>query len=867
MKKITNILLLCFCITGVGAQPGLLDPNFVTTSSGDGTGINNQIWTSVTQADQKIIVGGQLTAVNGFSNIGIARLNANGSIDGSFSSGTGFDGIVYSVALQTDGKIIAGGTFTVYNGTTVNRIVRLNTDGSLDGTFTMGTGFNGEVRKVYVQTDGRILVVGNFTTYNGQTRRRLVRLNSNGTLHAGLNVGAGITGGNVFDVTVQSDDKIIVGGAFTNYDGTAVNRIMRINSDGSLDGTFNTGTGPDAVVRAITLQADGKVLIGGNFTNFNGSAAARMLRVNANGSTDGSFGFGGSGFSSNVWAIALQSDGKSVVGGEFANFNGVTAVRRIARLNTDGTRDAAFTNGNAFSSTVRSIHIQPNGRVIAVGNFTTYASASAFRIARLYGACETAIIDTQPAVTVAPVGGTANFTVVSENGTGYQWQVNSGSGFTNLSNGGHYSGVTTPTLVISNVAANLDANVYRCVVNACTPTNTAGGRYLFIGPQGSTYLNGSSCGATNLLLTNTIQTTGPSNATNYEWQFINHNIGYNQTVLKGSSSKTMMLTNVPGLTYGNSYAVRTRAFVNGVWTNYGPHCMITLAPAQSLTKVRNDYCGATVNFGDVIYADAINNATNFEWRFTDGVFNTTKLKGNGNPSFTLSNIPGLQYGVTYDVDVRYLLNGVWSSYGSVCQLSLSNGPAETRLTTQYCGATGLTTTSTIQAMSVPNATNYEYEFVNTGLSFNTTVLKGNGNASFNLASVTGLVDNEMYEVRVRAYVNGVWGSFGIMCTITMGSSGREAEFASENNVLDNQIALTIFPNPVTDFANLRIENLNGEEAQIIVLDMEGRLIEAIQWNGGNGDIAMTNFGSLSAGMYFIRVSTPMQSQTIRFVKQ
>ena len=205
-----------------------------------------------------------------------------GEIDPSFLTGVpaGADGTVNTTALQPDGKILIGGQFTTYNGTTVNRIARLNTDGILDTTFTTGTGADNSVNTITIQPDGKILVGGWFTTYNGTTVNGIARLNTDGTLDTTFTAGTGIDNyTSVYTVAIQSDGKILIGGNFTTYNGTTVNYITRLNTDGTLDTTF-TSTGTNSDVNTITFQPDGnKAIIGGSFTNYNGSSAAYLARI------------------------------------------------------------------------------------------------------------------------------------------------------------------------------------------------------------------------------------------------------------------------------------------------------------------------------------------------------------------------------------------------------------------------------------------------------------------------------------------------------------------------------------------------------------------------------------------------------------
>ncbi|MBI4646393.1 MAG: delta-60 repeat domain-containing protein [Bacteroidia bacterium] len=171
----------------------------------------------------------------------IVLLNVNpfaqsGSIDLSFNPGTGTTSTIFTTAIQSDGKIIIGGAFTSYNGTAINRIARLNTDGTLDGTYNPGTGASSTVRTTSIQSDGKIIIGGDFASYNGTAINYIARLNADGTLDGTFNPGTGADN-DVYTTAIQSDGKIIIGGNFTSYNGTARNYIARLNTDGTLDGT------------------------------------------------------------------------------------------------------------------------------------------------------------------------------------------------------------------------------------------------------------------------------------------------------------------------------------------------------------------------------------------------------------------------------------------------------------------------------------------------------------------------------------------------------------------------------------------------------------------------------------------------------
>jgi len=368
---------------------GTRDTTFITNT---GTGFDSNIESLAVQSDGKIVCGGYFTTFNGTTVNRIVRLNSDGTRDTTFTTntGTGFSSNVESLAVQSDGKIICGGSFTAFNNTTVNRIVRLNSDGTRDTSFTTNTGtaFNSTVESIAIQSDGKLVIGGGFTTFNGTTVNRIVRLNSDGTRDTTFttNIGTGFSS-NVSALAVQSDGKLVIGGGFATFNGTTVNRIVRLNSDGTRDTAFttNTGTAFGSNVESLAVQSDGKIICGGSFTAFNNTTVNRIVRLNSDGTRDTSFTTNtGTGFNSTVNSLAVQSDGKIVCGGFFSTFNG-TEVNFIARLNSDGTRDTTFTtnNGTGFNSTVTSIAIQSDGKIVCGGGFTTFNSVTVNFIARL----------------------------------------------------------------------------------------------------------------------------------------------------------------------------------------------------------------------------------------------------------------------------------------------------------------------------------------------------------------------------------------------------------------------------------------------------------------------------------------------------
>lgn len=383
---------------------GSLDSNFELDAGG-------RTLASVTQADGKIVIAGTFTSVGGFTHNYVARLNADGSVDNTYNPD--FNGRVYTLALQPDGKVLVGGAFTTIGGEKRERIARLNTSGTIDSEFYPAV--DGQVGSIVLQPDGKILVGGSFNTVTpagatrAQTRANLLRLNTNGTLDAAFDPEPNAS---VAVIALQSDGKILIGGLFTTLqpggaptvaaDGTTTfstaaitprNNLARLNADGTLDTTFNPQ--PDGQVSAIVVQSDGKVIVGGAFTRLNPAGAPSVTVTNSDGTTTtttvsnrsrlarlSSTGLVDTDFDPNpngvVLALALQSDGKLLVGGSFTTFQPAgdatwTLRKYAARLNTDGKVDATYNLdiSELGGNRVDSLRIQADGRVLIGGAFTS----------------------------------------------------------------------------------------------------------------------------------------------------------------------------------------------------------------------------------------------------------------------------------------------------------------------------------------------------------------------------------------------------------------------------------------------------------------------------------------------------------------
>ena len=345
---------------------------------------NSDVNAIAVQADGKILAGGTFVSIGGQLRNRIARLDpTTGLADDSWdpnATGPG-DPAVVSIVVQADGKILVGGFFLGIGGQFRNSIARLDpTTGSADSFDPQAgdpLGFP-TVQAIAVQADGKILVSGVFTFIGGQPRSGFARLHATTGLPDSFDPNPNDL---VRSIAVQADGKILAGGLFTSIGGQTRNRIARLDATTGLADSFDPNA--NDVVRSIAVQADGKILAGGLFTTLspNGGGAVtrnRIARLETDGRLDQTLNLNTVG--DYVTATAVQADGKILIGGSFNTVLGVTR-NNIARLNTDGTLDIAFNPNADFA--VHSIAVQADGKILAGGFFFSIGGQPRNHIARL----------------------------------------------------------------------------------------------------------------------------------------------------------------------------------------------------------------------------------------------------------------------------------------------------------------------------------------------------------------------------------------------------------------------------------------------------------------------------------------------------
>jgi uncharacterized delta-60 repeat protein len=330
------------------------------------------------QPDGKILIGGFFSAVspNGgpaVARSSFARLAMAGQVDQTLLNLNAVGYAVFATAVQPDGKILIGGDFTSILGVSRNNIARLNQDGTLDSAFNPDA--NGFVRSIALQPDGRIVVAGSFTSIGGQPRNRIARVDAETGASDSFDPNANDS---VLCIAVQPDGRILVGGLFTVVGGQGRNHIARLDPGTGTADPFNPNANNH--VFTIALQRDGKVLVGGYFhgaLSIGGQAREYFARLDTTTGQADSFDPSAGAI---VFSIVVQPDGKIVIGGDFSSIGGQQR-NWIARLDpSTGQADSFNPNAN---STVYSLALQADGKILAAGYFKSIGGQLRNYIARL----------------------------------------------------------------------------------------------------------------------------------------------------------------------------------------------------------------------------------------------------------------------------------------------------------------------------------------------------------------------------------------------------------------------------------------------------------------------------------------------------
>lgn len=414
-----------------------LEPDGAVDTTFSCTGATNSIHTLDIDAAGRIVVGGLFGSICGDPSPGLARLLPDGSFDTSFVVGTGFNGPVRHLAVQGDGRILAWGSFALYNGDTVPPLLRLSSDGSLDTTFQVDFDTTPFIECIRPLPNGDVVVAGYAMSIGGQLTGPIIRLDSTGGLLPNWSISDPLYSHTVHDIEklvdgrfliagyyqsngwVQylrildpfgqvdttlylssehgiiditfADNKIAGIGFFDSYAGIAWGNIFMAEANGAPDLAFNPGGGASApsTVYDSFLQPDGAIVIGGWFKRYNGVTRRGVAKLTPDGMLDATFD-PGEGMHSSHWSqvrtVAPGADDKIMVGGEFESFDNAP-YESLVCLNSDGTIDTTFVNiigeGGALPIEVNDILPLPDGSFLVGGNFNSYTSEEGCDIVKI----------------------------------------------------------------------------------------------------------------------------------------------------------------------------------------------------------------------------------------------------------------------------------------------------------------------------------------------------------------------------------------------------------------------------------------------------------------------------------------------------
>jgi uncharacterized delta-60 repeat protein len=313
-----------------GSVDNSFQPNF--------TSWNGTVESIATTSNGSIIVGGSFNIQSlGVTRSNLVRLFPDGGLDTSFKAFVANSWVTH-VAVQPDDKIIVVGPFTTFSGSPQNSILRLNSNGTADIAFNqnVGSGLGFGATKLKLDANGRITILGAFTFNNVNLTGGIVRLNSNGTIDNTFSIGTGPGNfENIFDFTYTAGNKIMLVGGFSTINGVPANDIIRLNYDGSPDATFSSADGPTCcgILNVLEEPNSGKIIIANGFYNYNGTLRPNLARLNSNGTLDATYD-PGAGFADNsgMNSLVFDSNGKLLIGGSFSTYNTIERLN-LVRIN------------------------------------------------------------------------------------------------------------------------------------------------------------------------------------------------------------------------------------------------------------------------------------------------------------------------------------------------------------------------------------------------------------------------------------------------------------------------------------------------------------------------------------------------------
>jgi len=330
---------------------------------------------------------------------------------------------------------------------------------------------------------------------------------------------------------------------------------------------------------------------------------------------------------------------------------------------------------------------------------------------------------------------------------------------------------------------------------------------------------------------------------------------------------------VPGFTPATTYQVSvSTSFGGGIFGGYGQVCNVTLP--HPLTKVQASQCGATLsNISGNVIADLVTNATGYRFKVSNGGVDQILTKTVR--FFKFTELGSWSYGNTYQISVAVEVNGTFGPYGAICDITTpAPGTATTTLDATACGIVLSALSTNLNAISVPQASEYEFLVENTVQSYSQSIVRTVRWFRMNMMPPS-LLPGTTYTVKVRAKTAGVWGPYGAACNVTTpgtplpsanpnGNNNNSTEEEMETEAISGFDAVA-FPNPFADAFTLNVRSESNDAVIVRVYDMNGKLLENRNLQASEAATVVIG-GNLAAGMYHVTVMQGDNVKTMKMIK-
>jgi uncharacterized delta-60 repeat protein/gliding motility-associated-like protein len=705
------------------------------------------------------------------------RVNNDGTADASFPTFSPPLGLEITVVkAQSDGSIYVATSSSP-------SLYKLNSLGNIDPSFDPGMGADDTIYDMAIQPDGKIIIVGHFSTFNGTPRKGIARLLPDGSLDTSFNSGSGVnTAGSEYINSVQllTDGKIVIAGSFSSY-GSPRKNLAKLNSDGSVDCSFDPQGSTDSNISEIAAQQDGKVLVVGDFTNYEGVSRNGYARVNN---------------TLSLIDIAPQPSDANVCIGSTATFttaaSGTTNIAYQWQYSADGIAPYAdIVDGVNYSNTATAIlSANTTGnfgagyyRCKISGDFATpvFTTSATLLITIITPPTTTGATSCSPSALILTAAGTADgnykWYSVSSGGTAISGEVN--------------TTYTTPSLSVST-------NYYVSIVNAvCESTRIAVIATINTPPAAPTTIGATSCAPSALVLTAAGTTNG-----NYKW----YSVSSGGAAISGEVNATYT---TPSLSASTNYYV---SIVNAVCESTRTAVIATInTPPAAPTTIGATSCAPSAL---VLTAAGTTNG-NYKWYSVSS--GGAAISGEVNATYTT---PSLSASTNYYVSI---VNAVCESSRTVAIATINTPPAAPTT----IGATGCVSTAITLSASGGATGQYRWYTVASG----GTPISAQTNSTFTTPLLTSTT---IYFVSIN---NGLCESsrVGVTATVQVCASNQPPTIAAtiveapvEGKVTVDLTGLLSDPDNNLDLSTLKIiiQPSSGAKASIdaqrnLILDYAG----------------------------------------------